>query len=111
MTRGVLLVLISCAQVRSAGGEVGGAVADALACPTGIVDCGHVYMCEEVAGNPLGHVEVCVDDDADDGDEQLAAVEAHWGACEPTPRHQGLCLFHCDEGPGCNAYSGCWCPP
>lgn len=98
-----------CQTAKSIGGEVGGAAAEWIACPTDLIDCGHVFMCAAVADNALGHVEICVnDDDTDD----LVAVEALYGACELTPRHQGLCLFCCgpDCGRGGNAYSGTYCP-
>lgn len=106
----VLVIATGCDALVHAGATAGGTVADAIACPTGLVDCGHVYMCEASAGNALGHVEVCVDDDGD-GDE-LGRAEDLYGPCEPTPRHQGLCLMQCDpgDGRGCNAFNGCLCP-
>lgn len=107
----LIAALSACSAVKSAGGEVGGHLAEWIACPTTLIDCGHVYMCEAAAENPLGHVEICVDDD--DHPEQLTDVEALYGACELTPRHEGLCLMHCNagDGPGCNAFNGCYCPP
>jgi hypothetical protein len=99
-----------CSVVKSVGGEVGGHAAEWIACPTDLVNCGHVYMCDAFADNELGHIEICVDDD--DHPEQLADVEAAYGECDLTPRHQGLCLFCCgtDCGRGGNAYNGTWCP-
>lgn len=112
MLRVLLLAagLFACAQVKEAGGEVGGHLAEWIACPTDLIDCGHVYMCEQAADNALGHIEICVDDD--DHPEQLADVEAAYGACDLTPRHEGLCLYCCgaDCGRGGNAYNGTWCP-
>ena len=108
----VLAALLSaCNTVKHVGGEVGGHVVQWIACPTDLIDCGHAYMCEAAADNELGHVEICVDDD--DHPEQLADVEALYGACDLTPRHEGLCLMKCppDTGSGCNAFNGCWCPP
>jgi hypothetical protein len=57
---------------------------------------GFVYLCAMDAGQ----IEVCYDGDPDD-----------IGRCRPTPRHAGLCLYHCSGGRGCNALQGCWCPP
>lgn len=102
-----LLLLAGCQETKEFGGDVGGTAAEYTICLTGLVNCGQVYMCAALADNPLGHVEICVDDDADDGGEQLAAVESAYGDCVETPRHQGLCLV-CPEGAGCNAYNGCW---
>lgn len=68
------------------------------------VPCGHVWLCEAQAENPLGHWETCVLDEY-----PIEKVEAVLGPCTPTPRHQGLCYHHCTPGAGCNAYSGCWC--
>lgn len=99
-----LLFLLACTEVRDAGGQV----AEWVACPTSLIDCGHVVMCQQGADNDLGHVEVCIDDD--DDPDALAKAEAQFGTCEPTPRHQGLCLFICppDTGAGCNAFGGCF---
>lgn len=71
------------------------------------LDCGHVVMCEAAADNDLGHVELCINDD-----HPVALAEEMYGACVPTPRHQGLCAWCCGEGcgRGCNAFSGCFCP-
>lgn len=103
-----LLVLLSCQTVKDVGGEVGGTAAEWIACPTNLVDCGHVYWCDAYADNELGHVEICINDD--DDPDALASAEAEFGDCEPTPRHQGLCIW-CPSGAGCNAYNGCWgCP-
>lgn len=110
------LLLSGCAQVKQVGGEIGGHVAEWIACPTELIDCGHVYLFEAVADNPLGHVELCVDDDGDP--DALAAAEAVYGLAEPTPRHEGLCVWGCPpdapglpEGRGGNSYSGVWgCP-
>lgn len=111
-----MLSLLACTTAKKAGGEVAGTVAEWIACPTDLIDCGHVYLCEAASDNPLGHVEICVDDDGDDGADRLDAVEAMYGACELTPRHQGLCRDCCakeqgGEGcdKGCNAYNGCAC--
>lgn len=112
-----MLLLSSCSFVgwvddgaKDIGGEVGGHLVQWIACPTDLVDCGHVFMCEAPADNELGHVEICVDDD--DHPEQLADVEALYGACVPTPRHEGLCLFCCGPncGRGANAFNGTYCP-
>lgn len=97
-----LIALASCAKLAE---DAGGEAAEAIVCPTDLINCGLVYVCEASAGNDLGHVEICVDD----GD--LEAAEAVYGSCEPTPRHQGLCYYHCDGGRGCNAFNGCFCPP
>jgi hypothetical protein len=100
----VVFMMTGCSSVESAGG----AVTEFVACPVDLIDCGHVYLCEQPADNELGHVEVCIDDDTDG---QLDAAERTYGACLPTPRHQGLCSYHCDSGKGCNALTGCYCPP
>jgi predicted small secreted protein len=92
-----------CSTVETAGGDV----TEFVACPTNLIDCGHVYLCEQAAENALGHVEVCIDDDTDG---QLELAERAYGACVPTPRHQGLCSYHCDGGKGCNGFDGCFCP-
>ena len=69
--------------------------------------CGHVYECDAAADNALGHIEICVAQQ-----QSLTAAEAVYGACAPTPRHEGLCWWCCGAGcgGGCNAYSGCFCP-
>lgn len=92
--------------VQTAGGDV----AEFVACPTDLIDCGHVYMCAAEADNDLGHVEICINDD--DAPDDAAAVEEMYGRCEPTPRHQGLCLYCCgpDCGRGGNAFNGTFCP-
>jgi hypothetical protein len=107
---GACLPLLACAQVKEVGGEIGGHVAEWIACPTDLIDCGHVYQCAQLADTPSGFIEICVDDD--DHPEDLDAVEALYGICEPTPRHEGLCIFCCgpDCGRGGNAYSGTYCP-
>ena len=63
--------------------------------------CGHVYECAGAA------VEVCALDVT-----PLEEVEAVYGECVPTTRHEGLCWHCCGEGCtiGCNAYEGCFCP-
>lgn len=102
---------------KSVGGLIGGTAADVVLCPTDLVDCGHVYMCAAPADNELGHVELCIDDDSYDGWWELESAERMYGTCEPTPRHQGLCIVTCFEpsplpgGQGCNAFNGCWCAP
>jgi hypothetical protein len=103
-----LWAVSGCQTAKDIGGSIGGAAAEWIACPTDLIDCGHVYMCAAVADNALGHVEICVNDD--DAPEQVAEVEAVYGACDLTPRHQGLCWYRCEEGHGCNAFAGCWCP-
>lgn len=105
-----LLVLLSLGGCRNAAEEVGGTVAEWVACPTNLFDCGHVYMCEAPADNVLGHVEICINDD--DDSTALESAEEMYGPCEPTPRHQGLCKWCCgsDCGRGANAFNGCWCP-
>jgi hypothetical protein len=92
-----------CSTIETGAGDV----TEFVACPTDLIDCGHVYLCEQAADNELGHVEVCVDDDTDG---QLAAAERVYGACVPTPRHQGLCSFQCPSAKGCNAFTSCFCP-
>lgn len=105
----VLLALAACSAVESAAGEVGGTAAEWIACPTDLIDCGHVYECAALADNALGHVEICIDDD--DQPEDLDAAELEFGMCVPTPRHQGLCVW-CPSGVGCNAFNGCYgCAP
>lgn len=101
------VLLISCQTAKKIGGEIGGNVAEVIACPIGLFECGHVWLCAAPADNALGHIEICVDDDS-----PIADVEAVYGHCEPTPRHQGLCKVCCsgDCGRGGNAYSGTWCP-
>lgn len=105
------LLLISCAQVKEVGGDIGGHAAEWIACPFDFIDCGHVYECAQVADNPLGHVEICVDDD---GTQTVGDAEAVYGApCVPTPRHEGLCIWGCGaDAPsrGANAYNGEFCP-
>lgn len=102
-----LFACLGCSTIESAGGEV----AEVIACPTDLIDCGHVYECEQTADNELGHIEICVNDDGDNGGAQLESAENAFGNCVPTPRHQGLCAWHCDGGRGCNALDGCWgCP-
>jgi hypothetical protein len=101
----------SCAKTKAVLGEAGGAAVEYIACPVipGL-NCGHVFLCDTPADNPLGKVEICIDDDADDKDD-LAFAEMTYGTCEPTPRHQGICAW-CPEEKGCNAFSGCFnCPP
>jgi hypothetical protein len=107
---GLAMSLVACQTVKDVGGEIGGTAAEWIACPTDIVPCGHVFQCYgTAAATPSGYVEVCIDDD--DQPEQVDGIEAAFGLCEPTPRHQGLCFWHCDGGRGCNAFSGCWgCP-
>lgn len=107
----MLLALVACADVKMAAGTVGGTVAEYVACPVipGL-DCGHVFVCATPWDNPLGLVELCIDDD-NSAATALADAEAVYGACEPTPRHQGICIY-CPSGGGCNAYNGCFgCPP
>lgn len=107
---GACLPLLACAQVKEVGGEIGGHVAEWIACPTDLIDCGNVYMFDAPADNPLGHVELCVN--VDDDPDALPDAEAVYGPAEPTPRHEGLCIWCCsgDCGRGGNAYSGTWCP-
>lgn len=106
----LLVCLSACPKAKTVLGEVGGAAAEYIVCPVfpGL-NCGHVFMCATPAENELGHVEICVDDD-DDSKDDLALAEATYGTCEPTPRHQGICIW-CPEESGCNAFSGCFnCP-
>lgn len=112
-----LLVLFACLAseacavvgwVEDGAVNVAGHAVQWTACPTNLIDCGHVYMCDAYADNELGHVELCVDDD--DHPEQLEDVQALYGACIPTPRHEGLCVMKCHGESGCNALSGCYCP-
>jgi hypothetical protein len=100
LTSYLLILLIGCRFAE----DVGGGAAEVITCPINLINCGHVYLCEEPADNALDHVEICVDDDDD-----LAAVEAVYGVCLPTPRHEGLCIAGCDSHRGCNAFNGCWC--
>lgn len=105
----LVLILTACSAIETGAGNV----TEFVACPTSLIDCGHVFMCEQPAMNALGHVEVCIDDDTEG---QLALAESIYGACVPTPRHQGLCAWHCDKGDGCNAFGtdepghSCFCP-
>lgn len=99
--RPLLLFLLACTEVRDAGGQV----AEWIACPTDLIDCGQVFACSAPADNELGVVEICID--VDDQPEDLDAAEALYGACEPTPRHSGLCIV-CPDGAGCNAFNGCF---
>jgi hypothetical protein len=98
-----------CSTIETGAGDV----TEFVACPTDLIDCGHVYLCAQVADNDLGHVEVCIDDDTEG---QLELAERVYGACVPTPRHQGLCSYHCDSRKGCNAFGtdnpgeSCFCP-
>ena len=107
--------LLGCTQAKKVGGYVGGTVAEYTVCPLeveSIIECGHVFQCEgTVVDTPSGFVEICIDDD--DHPEQLEQIEAAYGDCSPTPRHQGLCSYCCGPtcGRGCNGFSGCWCPP
>ncbi len=107
----IALLLGGCDQASSAGGffkdgaeEIGAAHGEIL-CLIHSDVCGDVYLCDMPADNELGHVEVCVQRDT-----AIETVEAELGECKPTSRHQGLCYWHCDEGAGCNAFNGCWCP-
>ncbi len=106
-----LALLLGCDQASGVGGflkngaeEVAVAHGE-IACLLYPDKCGDVYVCEMPADNALGRVEICVQRDV-----PLEDVEAVFGACSPTPRHVGLCYWHCDPGAGCNAFSGCWCP-
>lgn len=69
--------------------------------------CGHVWLCETPAENELGQVEICVLNAM-----PIEVAEAVYGACQPTPRHVGLCWYCCGEGctAGCNALTSCFCP-
>ncbi len=105
-----VLAACGCAKTKAVLGAAGGTAVEYIACPVipGL-DCGHVFLCEAEAENALGRVELCIDDDNAAKDD-LALAEEAYGACEPTPRHQGICLF-CPEEKGCNAFSGCFnCP-
>lgn len=104
----LLIGLAGCSSCKSAAGEVGGTIAEYTACPVGLIECGHVFQCEQTADTPSGFVEICIDDD--DQPEQLDAIDALYGGCSPTPRHEGLCIYGCEPHSGCNAYSGCYCP-
>lgn len=94
-----LLFLLACTEVRDAGGQV----VEWVACPTHLIDCGQVFACATPADNELGVVELCIDVDDQPGD--LDVAESLYGTCEPTPRHQGLCIW-CPDGAGGNAFSG-----
>lgn len=103
------LALLGCGAIKSGAGYVGGTLAEYTACPVGAVDCGHVFECTGTAADtPSGFVELCIDDD--DHPDQLDAIEELYGACSPTPRHEGLCIYGCRPHKGCNAFSGCYCP-
>ena len=110
----LIAALTGCATCKHTAGEVGGTIVEYTVCPAdldSILECGHVFQCEGMTSDtPSGFVEICIDDD--DHPEQLDAIEATYGACAPTPRHQGLCSFCCGPecGRGCNAFSGCYCP-
>lgn len=105
---GVLLAWIFSACGCGFAADAGGTLTEYTACPLGVFECGHVFMCEAPADNELGRVELCIDDD--DHPEQLTAIELLYGACVPTPRHEGLCRYGCEPHKGCNAKSGCFCP-
>lgn len=95
--------------VKKVVGTIGGEAAEYTLCPLEVFECGHVFQCYGTAAEtPSGYIEICIDDD--DRPEQLDEIESEYGECSPTPRHQGLCYYHCDSGRGCNAFSGCWCP-
>ena len=98
-----MVTLVGCQVV----GDVGGTAAEYTACPTGLINCGHVYQCDAEANTPSGHVEICIDDDAT---QRVSDIEKLYGTCVPTPRHEGLCIWGCEPHSGCNAYSGCFCP-
>lgn len=103
-------LLAGCDACKSAAGTVGGTLTEWIACPTDLIDCGHVYVCVGVTNS----VEICINDDGDDGDVQLGAAEAMYGTCSLTKRHQGLCKYCCPTveepcGAGCNALQSCWC--
>jgi hypothetical protein len=106
----IAVALSACGFAKDVGGEVGGTIGEVIACPVGLFDCGHVYVCDTPAENELGLVEICINDD--DHPEDVESAEAMYGACEPTPRHQGLCWWQCGTGAhrGGNAFSGTWCP-
>lgn len=103
------VALVGCSAVKETGGEIGGTLAEWVACPVDLVDCAHVFKCEAQNENPSGHVELCIDDD--DDEDALSRAEKRFGDCAPTPRHQGLCKYCCgdDCSSGCNAYNGCFC--
>lgn len=95
--------------LKQIGGILGGEAAEYTLCPLGVIECGHVFQCYGTAADtPSGHPELCIDDD--DQPEQLDEIEALYGDCSPTPRHQGLCWYRCPGQHGCNSYSGCFCP-
>lgn len=102
----IVFLLAGCTAATNVAGDV----TEFVACPTDLIDCGHVYMCEQTADNELGRVEICIDDD--DDPDALASAERKYGACVPTPRHQGLCIYCCGAncGRGANAFNGTWCP-
>lgn len=106
-----IYVAAGCSDLEEAGGDIAGPIAEGTICQTGwLIDCGHVYECAEPADNPLGHVEICIEDDSHA--EQFADIEALYGECKPTPRHEGLCSYCCGAGcgRGANAYNGTYCP-
>lgn len=109
------LLLSSCSVagwVEDKGASAAATAADVVLCPIGLFDCGQVYACFGTPrDNPLGVVEICID--YDDQPEQLDEIEAKYGECEETPRHEGLCRYCCGEGcpaRGSNAFNGMYCP-
>jgi hypothetical protein len=98
----LLALLSSCESVKEIGGGAGLNL-------TWIPGVGQVFQCEYADG---GGAEFCFDGDADELAQQLVAagVSAD-AACEPTPRHIGVCLACCDDdcGRGANALHGTWC--
>ncbi len=106
MRTALLAALLGCAEVKSAAGAVGGTAVEYIVCPLeleSVIECGHVFEC-------TGGVELCIDDD--DQPEQLDDINAMFGDCKPTSRHQGICSWQCDGGAGCNATHGCYgCAP
>lgn len=80
----ILLALASCTAIETGAGHV----AEFVACPTDLIDCGH------------------------EGGDAVALAELEFGTCAPTPRHQGLCIWCCgsDCGRGANAFNGTFCP-
>jgi hypothetical protein len=73
------------------------------------VTCAHVYEFAAISeDNPLGHVELCVDED------DLDLAQAYYGRARlsTSPRFDkaNLCIYGCEPHEGCNAYGGCFCP-
>ena len=89
----------ACAEIKGIGADL----AEVSYCE--LETCGEVFLCILSTGSTA---EWCwVDGNAGELVKASGAV-----SCVPTPRGGALgwpCLYHCDGGKGCNAYSGCFC--